>query len=243
MSDEILAHLVFIHIEKAAGTSQRALLDQMYGCNNVLWRGRDFVGRRGRKLPDITRHPIIGGHLSAADFEDVRTPVLYLSIVRDPVSRAVSLFHYFSEHGPDKDRKEWRKKGLDPSSMTRTIQSVPAFRDAVSNRQCYRLSGMSDFEDTLDVLQRENYLIGTFERVDEFTDRVALLLGWPSVKAGRHNRARRSEYLEETLAEPGLEELILSINSEDEQLYRFVKGQIYFEHLPDVDTFQKYLSL
>lgn len=237
------AKLVFIHIEKAAGTSQRALLDRVYGRSNVLWRGRDFKDCRSGGLPDITKYLVIGGHLSAAQFQGVRTPILFLSIVREPVDRAVSLFHYFSENGPEKDRRDWRNKGLDPSSMTTTIQNVPAFRDAVSNRQCSRLSGNCDFVTTLDKLHNDNYLIGSFGRVEEFTNRVASLLDWPPVTPGRHNSARRSDYRDEILAEPGLRDLIGNLNQEDEKLYRFIANQGCFEHLPEVGVLKRNLSV
>lgn len=225
--------IVFIHNEKTAGTSLRALLDRVYGRDQVVWRGRDLKSRKGKTFARLRNCRVVGGHLSVADFKSAKRPLLFLSVVRDPVNRAVSLFNYFAEHAPEKDRKIWRWKGLRPESMRRTIEDVPAFRRAISNRQCYRLSGSDNFQAVLQILEDKNILIGAFDHLDHFGSRLSKLLRWPELPIGKHNRAPTDSYETDILAEPGLRDLIASLNEEDGELHEFIKYNNYYEHIPD----------
>lgn len=225
--------IVFIHNEKTAGTSLRALLDRVYGRDQVVWRGRDLKSRKGKVFARIGNCRVVGGHLSVADFESTRWPLLFLSVVRDPLSRAVSLFNYFAEHAPEKDRKMWRWKGLRPESMKETIENVPAFRRAISNRQCYRLSGHVDFQAVVKVLEERNIIIGAFDHLDYFGSRVSDLLHWPEFSIGTHNRAPRESYETDILAEPELKNLVASLNEEDGRLHEFINSRKCYEHVPD----------
>lgn len=227
------AQIVFIHIEKTAGTSLRALLDRVYGREQVVWRGRDLRSRRGRTFASLKDCRVVGGHLTVADFRSAKRPLLFLSVVRDPVSRAVSLFHYFAEHAPEKDRHMWRWKGLRPESMLETIEEVPAFRRAISNRQCWRLSGKASFESAKQELKTRNILVGDFDHLEEFGARLCALLAWPEIPLCRHNRAPRPDYESGILAEPGLSARLLELNREDQQLYEFIRGRRFHENIPD----------
>lgn len=229
----MFAKLVFIHCEKSAGTSQRALFIENYGRENIFWDGLDDQGPLGAAEAMRERRLVRGGHLSYAQFRGHPERILYASVVRDPVSRAVSLFHYFCENAPEDQRRYWAGKGLQRDSMLRSLESVPVFRKQIANTQCLRLSGERDFAATKLVMATENVIIGCFDDLDAFNHRLATLLNWRTRTLGHHNTAKRPSYQREILAEPGLQEAILELNREDNALYQYVAERKVVEHLPD----------
>lgn len=237
----MLAQLVYLHIEKSAGTSERALLFENYGRDDVFWHGMDSKPSRRQDAVRVDDRRVLGGHLDLVDFKDCGRKILFTAVVREPVSRAVSLFHYYAENGPEKNRRIWRRRGLDAGSMLNSIHKCGQFRDGISNTQCRRLSGQRDFQAVRQAFQSNNLVIGTFDRVDEFNRTLAEFLSWPAYSLGVHNTARRAGYQQEILAEPGLKDKILELNQEDLALYDFVHARNVLCNLPDAKFLREHL--
>lgn len=238
----MLAQLVYIHCEKSAGTSQRSLFVKNYGREKIFWHGLDHKKYPDGSYKDIENYLIFGGHISYLDLTSISNRCLFTSVIREPISRAVSLYHYFCENAPEEQRLQWIEKGLDKTSMLRTIEKVPGFRKQITNMQCYRLSGKKDFDMTREILSTDNFLVGHFGNLEAFNARLGEILDWKHTSLGQHNTAKRSDYQSEILSEPHLRDLILELNQEDAKLYEFIVTEGLYEHLPDEDIFRKYLS-
>lgn len=238
----MIAQLVYIHIEKSAGTSQSGLLVDIYGRDDVFWKDNDMaVDQFKDAARDVSRR-VIGGHLSYTDLKNTKQYRLFTAVVRDPVSRAVSLFNYHAWGRDEDNREQWRRRGLDPSSMLRTIEQLPLFRGTISNQQCMALSGHKRFDAVEEVLRSENFVVGAYDRLDEFNARLAQMLSWENKPLPHINAAQRRDYRECILAEPGLEEEIFKLNQEDLKLYEFISQRGVYQHAPDETIFREYLS-
>lgn len=235
-------HLIYLHIEKSAGTSQRELLWKNYGRDRVAWRGVDFSPKDRKGLLKNSDRPVLGGHFDYPDVRVLAGDLLITSVVREPVSRVVSLFNFWGWNAPDDKRESWRSWGLDPESMLATIRNSRRFRRAVSNTQCIRLSGCSRFENCLEVMRSGNFIVGTFDQLDLFNNRLAELLDWSRSELGRLNQAGVSDYQQQILAEPGLVDEIEKLIVEDRKLFNFVNELSLFENLPEQEALSAGLS-
>lgn len=247
----MIVQLVYIHIERTAGTSARGLLAEAYGINDVHWLGIDVSPSGLKAALATTNRRVIGGHLRYTDCVNVPGYRLFTSVVRDPVNRAVSLFNYHGSAGStshharksrEANRNRWRALGLNPGSMLRTIEQVPEFRENVSNEQCRKLSGHGSFAAVEEMLCNANFVLGTYDRLEEYNTRMAHLLHWRSLAPVRSNVAETRDYQQRVLAEPGLKEEVLRLNQEDAKLYDFVSSVGTYQHMPDGDILLKHLS-
>lgn len=86
--------VIFLHVPKAAGSSFTDLLQRNYagGLQHANWSDL------GQALPDSTgeaREPrAVAGHLGAGAGDSLPGPCRYITVLREPVTRIVSLYHY-----------------------------------------------------------------------------------------------------------------------------------------------------
>ena len=231
----ISPELIFLHIPKAAGTSQRSAFQKYYGTDKVFWIGRDCP-------PNIRRYPakqvgerfIVGGHKLLSFYPRHLDP-LYCAILRDPVERAISLFGYYTRPdlarlAPDQKTRanvleKMRNKGIDPDSMLISIQNCRSFRQEISNFQCKYLSlGASTFEQVRKSLQDLDHVIGTTHSHDQFHRQMGALLGWPEEPPVKVNRSQ-DNYSAPFLKDEELVALIRELNKEDQQLTEWVETE------------------
>ncbi|MEZ5569492.1 MAG: sulfotransferase family 2 domain-containing protein [Halioglobus sp.] len=223
--------LVYLHIPKAAGTSHRQYLFQVYSENAVFWYGLNSDAERF-VASEVNASAVIGGH-RPLHFYPPSFNAVYSSILRDPVERAVSFFNYCSappvlgteswRQQREADLKAWRDKGVDPGSMLRSIKNSHDFRREISNLQCQYLSRHgATFSGVRKTLEEEDMVVGVFDRLDLFNEFFQRELGYP-IENKRKANAGTVGYSEDILAEPGLVDVIRSLNTEDQRLYDYVR--------------------
>tara|TARA_R110001592_G_scaffold215025_2_gene468296 strand:+ start:71063 stop:72691 length:1629 start_codon:yes stop_codon:yes gene_type:complete len=227
--------LVFLHIPKTAGTSQRGAFQKHYGVENIFWLGKDCPANIMRYPRDqVGERFVVGGH-KLLSFYPRRLDPLYCAILRDPVERAISLFGYYTR--PDfarlaRDQKTrsdvlemMRDKGIDPDSMLLSIRHCRSFRKEISNFQCKYLSRHSNtFAAVRKSLRKLDHVIGTMGSHDQFHRELGALLGWPEEPPVEFNRSR-DNYLTPFLQDEELVELIGELNKEDQRLVDWVETE------------------
>ena len=230
--------LVYLHIPKSTGTSHRVYLAKVFGEDQLFWYGlhSDATEFDANK---VAAYCTLGGHRPLA-FYPRSLNALYTSVVRDPVERAVSFFNYCAE-APEsdsdvrlkqrrKEQKHWRRQGLDPTSLSRSIECCKPFRKAISNLQCGYLSRYEPtFGSVLKTLEEESMVIGVFDKLPLFNDFLQTELNFP-IENRVHANAGREGYAANIFSEPGVANLIRSLNVEDQLLYdffRFERAGIY----------------
>jgi hypothetical protein len=230
-----MSALVYIHIPKAAGTSHREYLTRVYGKKSIFWYGLNSESEIFNKK-EVAKAPVVGGHRPLG-FYPAAYKALYTSIIRDPVERAVSFFNYRTAKPSEKYDKKWVKEqesaleywrahGIDPASMRKSIENCEEFRRDISNLQCRYLSRHgATFTGVRKTFQQTNMIVGVFDHLQKFNGFFQSELSYAIENNLRANTASTG-YSAEILAEPGLVELIRSLNAEDQRLYDFVR----YEH-------------
>lgn len=225
--------LVYLHIPKSAGTTYREYLINIYGKENVFWYGLDSDPKTFDP-EEVASVSVVGGHKKLSFFP--RTfDALYASVIRDPLERAVSHFNYCTAPYAGKGAKWpeehlrtqeiWREKGMLPSSLLRSIENCEDFRHQVSNYQCDYLSRYgASFQGVRRTLEEESMVIGVFDQLPRFNAFLRSNLKFEIENKIRVNFSSEG-YHTPILAEPGVVELVRSINAEDQALYNYVSSE------------------
>ena len=223
------AKLVYLQIPKSTGSSQRHLLLENYGDDKVCWRGANWDSD-AIDPSELAEFQVLGGRQGWKFYADFADDLFFTAVVRDPVERALALFsHHASQES--KTHAVWIKRGLDPHSMLRTLQECPGFVTQIKNFQCQFLAARDSFAATREHLQNISCLIGSYDRLDDFHQKLAELFQWRTARLPGDDQARQAEQAEHRemlLAEPGLEAALQEATREDRQLFEFVKENGFF---------------
>ena len=130
---------LFVHVPKTAGTTFNSLLSYQYGHRRSLWvpwQDTD-IAHHWRRMTAAQRHRLrlIRGHFPYGGHPSLQRPVRYVSMLRHPVDRVVSLYYYLLDEPDCADAR-----------AARAAKSVEAFvagmqTHHVSNDQVRLLSG------------------------------------------------------------------------------------------------------
>ncbi len=232
MSATAVSHrppVIFLHNLKAGGTTFREILIRQYGARAVY-----TVGGRHRTTGDLRRIRsldadkvrVIQGHIPFGVHELLRRESTYLTLLRDPVERIVSLYRFILSGRLSRMR---RKDTVDLSSLEAFVErgALPE----VDNGQTRRLSGLDpEFgrcpDGMLEVAKanlRERFsAVGLTERFDESVVLARRLFGWKSVLYLRR-QVTRSGPGDEVIS-PEARRAVERYNELDRELYRYAEG-------------------
>lgn len=211
---------IFLHIPKVAGAAFSLLLTQNY--ENFCLPSVLFTDYTEREYTCAT---VYEGHFKYSSFCSHGVKLLYLAAVREPTSRALSLHNYYKRYFPT----FWN-----PS--LRASIDADFTGQYIDNYQCRYISGQPSFDAVLEVWEKENFVVGCFDYLQEFVNTCADLLHWKNRELPRENVASDPNYKQKYLEEPGLMELLRERNQEDQKLYEYVKSkQVVNTIKPDFD--------
>jgi hypothetical protein len=214
--------LVFVHINKTAGTTVRYILRSSYGARHCdvepwenAWSDRPFstqdllrVRRIYPRLLSIAGHRITG-------HEDLRAPGIqfkYFTFLRDPVSMCASRFQYQIGHRKKKHLvfEEW-------------IQS-----DWVRNAQTRRIAGTPSASDAISIIDSREMFVGLTECFDESMVLLkALRVPDLDIRYARVNVAKSSTVAKELLSNAATRQMIVDANQADLELYEYVRQDLH----------------
>lgn len=153
--------IFFSHIPKSAGTTFRNIL-----INNYSWRHLDWAHKIKKTKSTIKHFPFnspkamkklesISGHCLRYDsaVQSAYPSIKYVTFLRDPVSRLVSLyFHILRTWNPKLSFHEW---------------TLDAARPELSNFQTRFIAGSADLKRAETLLSDAFFFVGKAERFDE----------------------------------------------------------------------------
>lgn len=214
--------LVFIHINKTAGSTVRYILRSSYGtrhCDVEPWHGArgdppfstaDLLRLR-RLYPDLAS---IAGHrvTGYVDLSAPGTDLAYFTVLRDPVKLCASRFQYHVDYR--------RKKHL---VFDHWIQ-----QEWLRNAQTQRIAGMQSVDDAIRVIGERSMFVGLTERFDES---MVLLKGLRApdlnIAYSSVNVAKKGSIAASLLEDRRTRQMLVDANREDLALYELVSNELY----------------
>lgn len=214
--------LVFVHINKTAGTTMRYILRSSFGskhCDVEPWQGTEdgspFSSDDLRRLRAIyPRLSSIAGHriTGYVDLDEEGTEFSYFTFLRDPLRMCASRFQYHVDHRQKKQLvfEEW-------------IQ-----RDWLRDAQTKRIAGTANVEDAIRVIKQKAMFVGLTERFDES---IILLKGLRArdldLDHKSANVARRNTLADELLSDKRARAALTDANRADLALYAYVTDELF----------------
>jgi hypothetical protein len=214
--------LVFIHINKTAGSTVRYMLRSTYGvrhCDVEPWHGarddppfsRADLHRLRRLYPDLAS---VAGHriTGYVDLSEAGADVAYFTILRDPLKLCASRFQYHVDHRQKKHlvfedwiRQEWLR-----------------------NAQTQRIAGTQRADDAIRVIEERAMFVGLTERFDESMILLRALRATDlDISYSPVNVARRGSIAASLLGDPRSRQLLADANQADLALYEYVSSDLY----------------
>lgn len=220
--------LLFVHIPKAAGSSLGDVIHRQYPPGTIFqlhgrtWQDsvRDFLA-----LPEEERrrYRVVAGHMDFGLHEHLPVETAYLTMVRDPVERVISNYHYVLREPGHFLHDEVVGRGLDlrayaESRLAPQLENGQTRILAACNDLALRCSEI-DLERAKRNLEERFVAVGVSERFDESILLFARALGWGRPLYRRANvtegRPRRDAFDAETI------DAIVERNLLDLELHRW----------------------
>ena len=181
---------------------------------------------RTLERPDITA---VVGHFTYGIHEHISRPSTYLTVVRAPLTRVMSLFHHirtFKSHG-------WRDDVVAKRMSIETFIETYRCREA-DNDQTRRLSGLEPpfgqctpemLEIAKSNLDRSFAVAGITERFDETLVLMRRVFGWSSNLAYWPKLVNKKRPSPDTLPKAS-RDAVLARNELDSELYRYAAARL-----------------
>ncbi|MCS3678766.1 hypothetical protein GGP72_003044 [Salinibacter ruber] len=171
---------IFLHIPKTGGMTIRTATRWIYGWNGVHTTPKDVLHpkRVASSLDDPERMRLVRGHIAYGLHNHVSVPCRYFTMLREPVSRVISLYYYIKRGWPESEAaslslEEYIESGHHayvPNDQTRRLAGPPFPDDS---------SATSLLERAQNHLQSSNLAFGITERFDAGLIYLKRQLEWP----------------------------------------------------------------
>jgi hypothetical protein len=220
---------IFVHLHKTGGTTLRRILSREYGRDEFLdldfVRGEDELASYRASADQRERVRAIAGHLAFGLADELDRPANYVTLVREPVARVLSYFHYLQAHpeAPEQYRRTTLEEFIaDPdveadvhNEQTRLLGSQRGAERAAPTR--------ATLEQAKQHIQRHVVVAGTTERFDESVLLMAQKLEWQSPPYYVRRNVGSGERPE---LSPELRAAIVEHNTLDVELHRWVSARL-----------------
>ena len=212
--------ICFVHIPKTAGSSMMAAISAMVGYGGVYWRGETepFGDFDKRTTAELRSFRVVGGHIRKQQLaERVGKDATFVAVVRDPVARARSYFHYASNkwNSGDSLRQELSAMGLETA-----LNESPRFVRYVANAQCTMICGEPSFEAAVDEIIRNKWIVGDMGSVPAVLKAIANQLSVPAPADIPRLNVGEPSYAD--TASPRAVTRLRELNVEDAKLVEFL---------------------
>ena len=213
------ALIVHPHTQRTGGnTLRRLVFAQVFGADKIY-------SRQFRTNPviwkDATDATVEGARVYSDHFDfrpnKVTRPLLPIAVLRHPLYRAVSIYHFVRRKATHKDHALAMEHDLE-TFYIRASQRNPRY---YVNLQCRRVCNVMDARVALETLQAEYLAVGFTEELRELVQALSHLFGWPKVEIA--SEQPDSERYDSQVT-PLLRERVLADNAQDLLLYETMRN-------------------
>lgn len=217
--------IVFLHIPMVLGASAKNYFRG--NCTgSVLWLGEDFTRDDLIKWDDqkFQYANVIGGHFSYSLTTGIKKGKIYVSIITDPIIRAINLYRYIQNTNSHHLHIDAKKQ-----SMQSLIENNPIFRSQINNLQVKFLSGLSidlqhkgNFQTALDNINNNNFYVASEDNVQTLFNRLFSDIGGNFLyNFSLIRNYNQSDKIDELFNDESLIDKINSLNDEDKKLFNY----------------------
>jgi hypothetical protein len=201
--------VIFLHIQKTAGTSLVHLAAEQYGVNSIISHG-DYVNKSPLEFSSI---PFVSGHFGFAYIEPLIKNRKIFTFLREPRERIISLYYYFCKQPIEIYPIHEIAHNNSFESFLELGLSSPLVYSRIWNHQAWQLAyGYDTSPDrkfihsftSKQILSLAKYhlckmdFIGIVERMDKDVEELSMLLNWSGVcKPARVNVTSNRKSLSE----------------------------------------------
>jgi hypothetical protein len=197
--------LIFLHLMKTGGTTLFRLLRQNFPQQLTFHYTQEKPGKRLEDLYHLSqaerdRLKFLHGHIHYGFHEQFNQPCRYVSIIRNPINRVVSLYYFIHQNPnrnlPEASRCQTLRDYLDSNPFGIDNDQTRRIAGSISNHYPF---GQCDSE-LLDVAKqnlRKFLVIGVTERFDESLLVLKYALGLEKILYYRFNENSRKPKLED----------------------------------------------
>lgn len=220
--------LLYMHIPKTAGSTFSQILSKQYqsGVRPCYFEESLEILNEFKK-DDADTIKCVYGHFLFGLHTHISRSAIYITLLRDPVERVISLFYFWRSYNNSQQEK------LNSMSLKDFICSDDFIENA-NNQTCYLAGGTYDLQLAKENMLNHFTMVGLTERFDESLFLFQKALGWqPIDHYVSHNmtpnRPRKDQISSDVI------NLILCKNQLDFQLYEFAK-ELFEERIRSLDS-------
>ncbi|AFZ28837.1 hypothetical protein Glo7428_0228 [Gloeocapsa sp. PCC 7428] len=227
--------IVFLHIPKAAGSTLNTVINRQYAKDSIFSiYGFERSEREAKTveqfktLPETRRSKIklLRGHVGFGLHDYLPQPSTYITLLRDPAERVVSLYRYIirrPEHplyDPVKTNnlslEEFVRSGIAPSAYNGQTKIIAGFKKGSTEYEDFSIKLLEVAKKNI---QEHFAVVGLTEKFDESLLLLQRVLGWKLLFYRRKNVAEQTNKdIPSTTTS-----LIQKYNELDMELYHFAE--------------------
>jgi len=209
--------IVFPHAQRTGGKTLRdEVLSAVYGADRVYSASRGTGTKAWKDVAkaDLDGFRVYTGPSNFADLDKGR-PTVFLGLVRHPLYRAISLYHYCR-------KGTWHK--LHPIANRTTLEQFYAEASKINppyfhNTQCLRMSGAADVRKVQKAVGRKYLGVGFTEEIGTFSGALGSVLGWPQIDV---ETAQTDDKRYAQQGSPEFRNRVLKESAEDLKMYEWL---------------------
>jgi hypothetical protein len=211
-SDDAL--IVFPHTQRTGGKALRdQVLCKVYGPERVYSGSRGTGDKTWQAVTgaDLGAFKVFTGPSNFADLDKGR-PTVFISLVRHPLYRAVSLYHYCRKRVGHKLHEIANRCTME-EFYPEASRVHPVY---LRNTQCLRIAGKTNARKAQETILEKYLGVGFTGNVNEFGNALGAELGWPPLPS--HPAQPDPERYDGEIT-PRFRDQVLSESAEDLKLY------------------------
>ncbi|MFC2046006.1 sulfotransferase family 2 domain-containing protein [Chloroflexota bacterium] len=236
---ENFSTIIFLHMPKCGGTTVHRILERQYPSDVIFTTDGARPSESTRQfaaMPQASRYDfrLIRGHMPFGVHRFARPPVTYCTILRDPVERMISLYHYVlrePSHHLHHDVSGSRMAFDDfvSSNLSEALSNAMTTKLTVDPFARVPVTGSPNesLERAKTVLNEHFTVVGLVERFDETLILMSKSFGWKRPYYARMNVTRNRPAGSEV--SPNALAIIRERNTLDLALYEYVACRLQHE--------------